>query len=682
MHFKRTILATVTLCMLISFTFLGSIFIPTSNRIAHAATISAPTIALSSKTAHIGQTLTLTGQGLAPQTDYQLALMLNGQGLRMLGGYFLTDGNGNLSKTFTFMEDNSSLIQGTYMVNLYPTDIYYNTPFIAQTSIQVVPAITPITGNPGLPITMRGTGFNAFETVQIFFGDSITGTSEGTTTSNEDGGVSFSFSMPAHLIPGSYPVTIVRSNKKPATVKGQIRVYPLTLSAPGGSKPHQIITVRGTGFAPNEYVNLTWNANGGQQLYNDAADSKGAFRFDVQLSPASSGTYTLQATGTLSNLSVTTSINVGPGISLYHPHYYDGDTNPGGTIEVDGGGFNANEQVDLYFQNVKNGVTTVTTDSTGSIAANITVPFQYSPTTKYYIYAKNKAATISVRSPFTFRPQGVGIDDGNGRITIGGFGANEQVQIVNHYQQPDQSNIATITADAEGNGIMLITWPSTPLGKTIPMAAIGQTTNLIATSTYSVEPTILAENATPENVIGKAGDVVRFAGQNFGANETINITFNDKVVATTTSQSDGSYEAAVTIPAIESVSTGPGNALVKAVGVTSGLIAGNSWNTTTFYYQPTLTITPTTGPSGTTITVTGTHFLAGVQIPVGWDGPFTADPDLWYYPQGTYVVVNTDQNGSFTATILANDLVSGQTYHVTATLSWPPIQPTTTFIAQ
>jgi len=68
---------------------------------------------------------------------------------------------------------------------------------------------------------------------------------------------------------------------------------------------------------------------------------------------------------------------------------------------------------------------------------------------------------------------------------------------------------------------------------------------------------------------------------------------------------------------------------------------------------------------------------------LGWDGPFNPDPQLSGYPAGTYELVTTDQDGNFTATIQADDLVSGQTYHVTASFSTDlSVQATATFIAQ
>jgi hypothetical protein len=678
--------ASVVSCLLLIVISFGSIFLPGYTKTAHAATVSGPTIAFNHKTVYIGQNLAVTGQGLTPQTSYQLVLVLNDGTYRDLGGYLWTDNNGNLSQTINFNPD--AVVQGTYVIDLYPSGFSSTTPVVAQTTVHVVPSLTSVTGNPGLPVTIQGAGFSPNENLSIFFGDPTQGTPEGTTTSTEYGDVSFSFPLPAHLIPGTYSVTVVRSNNKPAAVSGKIHIYPLTLTAPGGSKAQQVITVRGTGFAPGEYVNLTWNANGGQQLYNDVADNKGAFRFVLPLPAAPLGSYIIQATGAISGLSVSTNINVGPGISLSNPNTYPGQSNPGGTIAVYGGGFNANEQVNVYFQNVKNGVTTVTSDSTGNITTTISVPLHYSPTTTYYVYAKNVAGTASAHAKFTFITPHVvfdhpfDLDINEGLIFVSGFGANESVQIVNHYQQPTQSTVTTLTTNAQGTVEASLEWPSTPEGKEIPFAVIGKTTKLVATSTYTVGPMFVADTDQVSYAIGNAGDMVSFSCKNFAANEQVNITFNKIVVATTTSGNDGSFKVAVTIPAIESVSTGSGKIQVLAVGTTSGLVAGSDpMFAITFYYQPTLTLTPTTGPSGTTITVTGAHFPANAVIPVGWDGPFTPDPNLWGYPQGTYALANADANGNFTQTIQADGLVSGQTYHVTAPITLD-FSTTATFVAQ
>jgi hypothetical protein len=61
------------------------------------------------------------------------------------------------------------------------------------------------------------------------------------------------------------------------------------------------------------------------------------------------------------------------------------------------------------------------------------------------------------------------------------------------------------------------------------------TTGLVATGTHIAWQTTVAQPDNGIDIVGNAGDTLTFAGKNFAAGETVHITFNDTVVATTTS---------------------------------------------------------------------------------------------------------------------------------------------------
>ena len=179
------------------------------------------------------------------------------------------------------------------------------------------------------------------------------------------------------------------------------------------------------------------------------------------------------------------------------------------------------------------------------------MPLFYSPTTTYYVYVKNVARTTQARAQFTYITPSVTFshryspDTSAGTLYIGGFGTNETIQIFDHYQQANQVKIMTLTADASGSAITAFTWPSSPHANPITFAVIGKTTRLIATSTHPVDPTLLTTTPYENYAIGKAGDTVLFKGKDFAAGEKVNITFNGKVVFTSTSNRDGSFTAPV-----------------------------------------------------------------------------------------------------------------------------------------
>lgn len=687
MFFQRPRFIRMSVFLVAALILVAGVFFPSQHMPARAATTSGPTISLSRQTIAPGNQLTAIGQGLAAQTNFQLVL-IDTTGTQKNLTYPYSDANGNFSINFTFPQD-ESILQGSYTVSLYPSDSSTGTP-IAQTSLEVVPAIFQTTGNAGLPVTVTGAGFSSNETINVSFNNNNTEIAEGTAKSDAFGNITDTFTMPAGLADGRYAVSFLRTGLKPAVIRGTIRIYPLAIIAPGGAKSGGGISVRGTGFVPNETVTLSWNANGGAELYQANADDTGGIYFGVNLPATPLGVYTMTAVGSSSGFSASTSITIGAGISLYAQYRQPGQGNPGGQITVYGGGFNPNEQVDVYFQTKTNGVTTTTTDSYGSFSVNITVPMYYSTSTTYYVHAQNVAGTISTRAKFMYITPTVWLssrfptDPSSTSVFVDGFGANETVQIVDRYQQAGQVVVGTLTTDATGFGGMGITWISTPHTSQVPFAAIGQISNLTATGTHTDDPVFLTNTSDLTYVVGNAGDTVQFNGKNFAASEQINITFNDKVVFTCTSNPDGSFAAPVVIPPLANVSSGAGDVRVKAVGVSSGLIGGGSYpDMVTFYYQPTLTITPTTGPSGTIITVTGTNFPANANVMIGWDGPFPYNPQLSGYPTGTYAAPNADQNGNLTQTIQANDLVSGQMYHV-AVLNYygPAFNASATFVAQ
>ncbi len=139
-------------------------------------------------------------------------------------------------------------------------------------------------------------------------------------------------------------------------------------------------------------------------LNSQEVDNNGSFEFTVWMPAAPKGNYTIIAKGSTSGFAARTGIRIRPVITLSAVNGGSvGQSNPGGQISVTGGGFNANEQVNVYFQTKKNGVTTIfTTDSTGSIDTTITVPMHYSSGTTYYVYAKNVTGTAYVRAKYTF----------------------------------------------------------------------------------------------------------------------------------------------------------------------------------------------------------------------------------------------------------------------------------------
>ena len=127
-----------------------------------------------------------------------------------------------------------------------------------------------------------------------------------------------------------------------------------------------------------------------------------------------------------------------------------------------------------------------------------------------------------------------------------------------------------------------------------------------ATATFNVTPRISLSRTT-----GTTGNSVTVTGNGFATLSSVNITFNSALVITGTADTAGSFGISFTVPA-------------AATGVYNVVATDNSSNTATATFTntvtPAITITKTSGTSGTSVTVNGTGFAANeanVQVTVG-----------------------------------------------------------------
>ena len=589
-----------------------------------------PVISLSRKVLFPGVAFTLTAKGFASQ-DFVYVYLDNTTGSSFAA--FGCNANGDASVTLKL--PSSNILQGQHTIIALGLSGNLTT----QVTTTVLPHVFPLVGKPGMSVQLNGAAFTANETVSVYWG-TAQGQLEGTPTTDANGNLSFSFSVPSGLSDGSYPVTVIRTHQKPSQVSTVFSIFPVTMSSTPGIHSGQIVKAHLTGFLPYESITISWNANGGQTLSYFNADQNGASSGSFIPPSAPLGSYTLTAIGSTSGLQATSSLNIGPGIS-------GGFGDPGSTVTIYGGGFTANETVNVYFQTPKNGIVAVTTDATGAFTASLTVPSTYNPSTRYYVYAVSTTGTDHARAPFSFYPPAFyACDFSCSEVAYGqpitftgnNFAIGEVVNIIWNYQQSGQFTIASTQAQY-GNFTLYETVPSTPNQSSVIIAAIGQTSHITLTTSVLNDAGIY-DNPT----IGKAGATISVNGGSFGAGDTINLSLQGKAVGTATSNPNGTFSTTFKVPTI----TGAGNLTLTATDT-----ATNTSASVPFQYMPVLTVSPTIVQDGDTITVTGKHFSA-------YSGVYLSLANNPYYGS-----VNTDANGSFTTTIVVSGLSSG-TYYVVA----------------
>lgn len=192
------------------------------------------------------------------------------------------------------------------------------------------------------------------------------------------------------------------------------------------------------------------------------------------------------------------------------------------------------------------------------------------------------------------------------------FGASETVNVYWNYTGPGTGILeASATSDAGGNFSASFISQLAPTG-TYTIAGAGQTSNIVATATYTLFPQLYARPqaggpVSPTTIYGNA----------FGANEAVQVYWNytkpgsGKLLATATGDANGSFTANVTIPA----SANPASYSIAGIGQTTGAIAKYKY----IIYTPTLALAPVQGSPNSGLTVSAYGFTGLENVDIYWN---------------------------------------------------------------
>lgn len=236
-----------------------------------------------------GTRVTFTGTGFAPNETVSItkssggsqAVTTNGSGNFTVTAT-LPYGTGTNTATYTFK---GSLTQQTITLPIS----------LAQLFAGVVTSTYWAQG--GSPITFTGSGFGANEQVAITFnGQAVT-----TVTANNSGGFSYSGTVP-FAPAGNYTFTLTGQSS------GAVATSPFTVApvyagvqlAQYASAPGTSITFIGSGYLPNEPINITTDRTGSTVVATFNADASGSFNTPAYTLPAdfAEGNLQLTITGT------------------------------------------------------------------------------------------------------------------------------------------------------------------------------------------------------------------------------------------------------------------------------------------------------------------------------------------------------------------------------------------------
>ena len=557
------------------------------------ARAAAGTVTINPATGPVYSSVTVAGSGFTAGNTYSVywdssTLLASG-----------TNVGGNFSTTITV----PVAAYGNHNISVISTgdtstaQVFTVTPNLLSSSYSV---------NVGTTLTIYGTGYTASTSVGVTF-DGVTYASATTDTL---GSFSASFTIP-QTTAGSHLVTAIDSLSRSSTLN--INVVPkITLGSASGSVGSSVI-VTGTGFTGNNTITLTL---GTVTLGTVASSSLGSFNYTMTIPSVTAGSYTVKATDTYTN-NATSTFTVAAALVLNPASAANG-----GTVAITGSGFVPNAAVNILIDN--SSVTSVNADSNGNLSiATFSIPTL--PGGSHIIKAIDSSsnaatATLTIIPAITLTPNN-GQSGAAIQVKGTGFIANAAVTL-----SIDGTRLTTTPsvfgADSSGNINASFTIPSISGGTHTVTANDGTGS---ATAAISVTASITTGQST-----GKVGSTGTVSGNGFGARATVNVKFDSVTLSSAVADASGNVTINFTVPAAAS-----GN---HNVTVTDGTRSSNF----TYSVQAGVTINPTSGYVGSSITVTGTGFGASSSINITYDGT-----------KITTAAIPTDNTGSFVAVFSA-----------------------------
>src|SRR5256712_200336 len=171
-------------------------------------------------------------------------------------------------------------------------------------------------------------------------------------------------------------------------------------------------------------------------------------------------------------------------------------------------------------------------------------------------------------------------------------------------------------------------------GSTVNPRTISIKTNTQLTPVYRIATISLSPQ------IGPAGTIITVTGKNFASNSAVTILYDNNTIttepATVTTDSTGSFTGSITVPS----SSGAGPHTVKATDASNHPASAQFSVMTT--PVATISLNPTSGPTGTTVNISGSNFAANSGITISYDNSTIATNP---------VIITTDSTGSFAGSI-------------------------------
>ncbi len=480
---------------------------------------------------------------------------------------------------------------------------------LTQTIVFAVPmlSVTPSQGPAGATVTVSGTGFTGDTTLASLEFDNVAigACTSGSLTTAPNGALGCTFAVPT----GTSGTTVSATDSGGLVASASFTVTtPGITVTPGQGPIGATVTVAGGGFSVLSPVALTFDgvAVSSCAIGSLSTDASGAFSCGFAVPSGTSGTTVTvtdaggQApTGTF--LVTTPQITVGPGQGPV-----------GAAVTVSGTGFSVSQPVALTFDGVTVAACTsgsTTSDAAGAFSCGFSVPSGTSGTT---VTATDGGGQVSTGT-FTVTTVLITVTPGQGpvgaAVTVAGTGFSVSTPVALSFGAVALATCSSgsLTSDASGTFSCSFPVPSGTSGTTVTATDAGGTH---ASGTFTV--TALSLTVSPKR--GPIGAPVSVSGSGFSVSSSVTLTFDGVSVSSCTSGSLAT-SASGTFSCGFSVMSGTSGTTVRATD------AGGSSATGVFTVTvPKITVSPTRGPVGARVTVTGTGFSVSSPVALVFDG--------------------------------------------------------------
>lgn len=384
--------------------------------------------------------------------------------------------------------------------------------------------LNSFSGHPDVSLTVSGGNYTPNESIKLVATQDNTQVATATTNASQSGQFSAHLQLPAKLAQGNVQISATGSTSGLVSNNGYY-VTPFTPSLKASASdtiPYGSLTVSGSGYAPDEKVDLNFAGTTTIATTN----GNGAFSAATVKTPnVPAASYKIVGAGEASGASAVAYEYVNGFYPSAAPSSYY--VMPAASLGFTGSGFAPNETVNVSDADSGTKVSSFTTDKNGSFtdAGSFVVPASYAGLTKKFVLTGTTSDATTTTSTAigqyypNVSPTSYYVLPGKTISFNGsGFVPGETVDITN-----GQTNLGSVIADSKGDltaaGVIATT--STQAGTTQNYTLTGETSH--GAGSVSVQVGSYNPQASPSGYYLMPGSALTFEGSGFAPSETVTI---------------------------------------------------------------------------------------------------------------------------------------------------------------